>query len=217
MPITTDIHKWKHRPLQQFWAEDARDEHLVQVYDNHTIFLNTLEGYAGSGLMAKESVVVVASAKNLSRLSERLTSQGFDLEKLAKKGRYLALDARQTLEQICINGSPDKKKFNRTIGTIYRKAAAGGTWVRAFGEMVVLLCEDKKYLQALELEEMWNSFMQRHPLTLFCAYPRAVFENGSRNIQHGVCCSHAKLIAGWQHPSTEVHFKSSSDQAAHAL
>jgi len=50
--IKQQIDKWKNESIQVFWGEIAPCDHLVQIYHNDTIFLNTLEGFATCGLLA---------------------------------------------------------------------------------------------------------------------------------------------------------------------
>jgi hypothetical protein len=205
MPLTKpDIQKWQKSPLQVFWSKVAPQEHLVQIYHNELTFLNTLEGYAGSGLMAGETVVIIATPEHLRALEERLSRQGFDIEALRRNNRYFDRDAAATLRKFMVDGRPDKELFNQEIGTLYRKAAGSGSSIRAFGEMVVLLWREKHYTATLELENLWNDFCARHKLSLLCAYPRDLFDRRKKSDLISVCCAHSKVIAGWSHPATEV-------------
>lgn len=47
---TIKINNWKNTNIQVFWGEIAPCDHLIQIYENESHFLNTLEGFAGSGI-----------------------------------------------------------------------------------------------------------------------------------------------------------------------
>ena len=80
--ITCNVDEWQTSNIQVFWGEIAPCDHMVQVYENEKIFLDTLEGFAGTGFLANDSVVIIATSKHLDALNTRLISQGFDLNAL---------------------------------------------------------------------------------------------------------------------------------------
>ena len=49
-------------------------------------------------------------------------------------GRYLALDAAETLSRFTINGMPDPALFQEVVGGLVRRASEAGAPLRAFGE-----------------------------------------------------------------------------------
>ena len=81
------------------------------------------------------------------------------------------------------------------IGTLIRRAGAGGRPVRAFGEMVALLWDDGLVNAAVQLEAMWDELGRRHPFSLFCGY-RA--DSVTRDIDAfaEVCRLHGEILHG---------------------
>lgn len=67
-------------------------------------------------------------------------------------------------------GALDSAAFDRVIGAVIRRAAAGGRAVRAFGEMVALLWDDGLVTEAVQLEALWEELGAGYPFSLFCAY-----------------------------------------------
>ena len=67
--INLRIEEWKNSNIQVFWGEIAPCDHVVQIYENDTVFLNTLEGFAGSGLLSGDSVIIIATKEHLSSLN----------------------------------------------------------------------------------------------------------------------------------------------------
>src|SRR4026207_684549 len=95
--VTSNVVEWETSNIQVFWGEIAPCDHLVQVYENEKIFLDTLEGFAGTGFLANDSVVIIATSKHLDALNSRLRSQGFDLNALIEADHYIPIDAQDLL------------------------------------------------------------------------------------------------------------------------
>ena len=198
---------WQKTNLQFFWNEVANSDHVVQIYENDKVFLDTLEGFVGSGLLAGDTVVIIATSEHISMLNNRLHRQGFNLDGLIESSRYITLDASETLSGFMVNGWPDENLFNRFISAVLRTAQTHNRKVRAFGEMVALLWSDGFNEAAIQLENLWNRLLQQESFTLFCAYPKMGFTRDAENSMQTICCSHSKVIDGAAGPSTEINFQ----------
>jgi hypothetical protein len=55
-----------------FWGEIAPCEHLVQIYADQGVFLDSLEGFVSGGLLAGEGVIVIGTRAHLIALEQRL-------------------------------------------------------------------------------------------------------------------------------------------------
>ncbi len=67
--------------------------------------------------------------------------------------------------------------------------------LRAFGEMVALLWADGNRKAAVRLEEMWNTFMKTHALSLCCAYPLHSFgSDADASLFLKVCAQHTPVL-----------------------
>lgn len=157
---------------RMFWGELAPCDHLVQIYDDETRFMETLERFIGEGLDRGEGAVVIATASHLTWLEARLRTLGHDVDAAADGGRYVGLDAAATLAQFMVDGWPDPVRFLETIGPVVSAAGRGGRQVRAFGEMVALLWAQGNAEGTLRLERLWDVFCRAGNATVFCAYPR---------------------------------------------
>jgi hypothetical protein len=202
---------WKKSNIQVFWGEVAPCNHLVQVYDSDAVFLNSLEGFVGSGFINNESVIVIATAAHLRALEERLTAQKFDLHALATKHQYIALDAGLTLAKFMVNGWPNEILFVEHIGSLIEKARGGTRKVRAFGEMVALLWEQGNSAATLRLENIWNQYCKAENFYLFCAYPKTGFTQDMGTSLKHICDTHTKIISGSPSSSTEIFYRDSGD------
>jgi hypothetical protein len=202
--MTNRQHEWREHNVQEFWNETAPGHHLLQIYDNETVFLNSLEGFAGTGLLAGESVIIVATRQHIDQLAERLSAQGFDLDRLRGLHLYNEIDAEVMLPLILRDGMPDRNRFLDQVKRIETLGLENANRLRLFGEMVVVLASRGETEAALVLEDFWKVFCENNVLTVLCAYPRQLVNQAGGGFQEAVCSCHTRQISGAPLPSTQV-------------
>jgi hypothetical protein len=181
---------------QVFWAEIAPSEHLVQIYGEENVFLDALDGFVAGGLDANEGVIVIATARHLAALDERLIKHGFSLSIARSRDQYIPLDAAETMAKFMVNGSLDEERFQRLVNSLLLRARGRERRVRAFGEMVALMWEQGMSGATVRLEHLWHSFCLKEGLSLFCAYPRSGFtQNADESIKE-ICDAHSRVVKG---------------------
>ncbi|HXD00299.1 MAG TPA: MEDS domain-containing protein [Verrucomicrobiae bacterium] len=177
-----------------FWGEIAPREHLVQIYGDEAPFLDALEGFVVGGLRAGEAVIVIATAKHLTALEQRVQAEGFNLDAARSQNQYISLDAEETLSKFLLGGWPDDIRFRKVVSDLLVKARGNGRRVRAFGEMVAVLWSQGHNGATVRLEHLWHQFCQKEEFSLFCAYPRSGFtQDADASIQE-ICSAHSKVI-----------------------
>jgi hypothetical protein len=187
---------WQKSKTDIFWGEIAPCDHVVQIYENDSIFLDALSGFAMGGFNAGDCVIVIATENHLASLNKRIQVFGEDVNSLIRDDRYIPLNAEKTLSKFIINGWPDEELFMKTVSTLIRKARHNNYKVRAFGEMVALLWAQGHIGATVQLEHLWNKFCEQEAFCLFCAYPKSGFtQDANESIQH-ICDKHSKLISG---------------------
>lgn len=206
--LHTEIKEWATSNMQVFWGEIAPCEHVVQIYENDKIFLDTLEGFTGSGFLADETVVIIATAAHLEALNDRLFSQGFDVNKLISSNQYIPIDAHNLLSAFLVNDRIDEKMFHSFITSLIDHARLQKRKIRAFGEMVAVLWERGLYSATVQLEKLWNQLHAKSEFTLFCAYPKIGFTQSAGESIVTICKQHAKVIDGHARPTTEIYYRS---------
>lgn len=178
-----------------FWGEIAPSEHLIHVYDDERAFAALLERFVAGGLLAYESVIVIATEAHLSALNQRLLSRGFDLRTARDSDRYIELEAGKCLATFMVNGAPDPVRFTEVVTSLIARAGRHGRRVRAFGEMVAMLWQDGHTGATVQLEHLWNQVRETLPFPLFCAYPRAGFTRDMTESLKEICATHTKVIS----------------------
>jgi len=179
------------------WSLMSDSEHFVQFYETDQFLLYSLAGFIEAGLKAGNSCIVVATKEHRDGLDTKLQAYGVDVSEAYASGKYLSLDAAETLSTFMVKGSPDAVRFAEVFGGLVGRAAETSSNVRIFGEMVALLWSEGNHAAAVRLEELWNELHETHQFSLFCAYPI----NGIGGVTlagplRGVCSEHTRVIPG---------------------
>lgn len=203
------LEEWNKNDISVFWGEIAPTDHVVQIYEDETVVLDSLEGFVGSGLNAGDSVIIIATEKHIIALSDRLLKKKFDVDALQVEHRYIPINAHDALARFMINGWPDETKFTDLVKDLIGKARGNtNRKVRAYGEMVAILWENGHNGATVQLEHLWNKFCEKEAFCLFCAYPKSGFtQDANDSIQH-ICSAHTKMIEGGSCGGTEIFYKS---------
>jgi signal transduction histidine kinase len=177
----------------------SHSSHSVQFYGDDGFLLDELSRFIGTALGAGEAAIVIATRKHRDGLTQRLKASSLDTGNAAAQGRYIELDAAETLAAITPGGWPDADRFTEVVGGVVARAAAQGQshQVAAFGEMVALLWMEGKPEAAIRLEQLWNDLARTHSFSLRCAYPMSSFyreEDGNLLIK--ICAEHSDVIPG---------------------
>lgn len=177
------------------WSEMSSCEHLVQIYEEDTLFLRTLEEFVADGLLAGESVVVIATAEHLSVLQRNLLKRSADVSAAMNGALYLALDADAMLSVFMVNGWPDDELFHSFVAGLLRRATSQGRRVRAFGEMVAILWAKGHFGATVRLEQLWHKLCTEQDFMLFCAYPKSGFTRNPEESIQEICETHSHVLA----------------------
>ena len=181
---------------QIFWGEIAPCEHLVQLYEDGNVFLDTLEGFVGGGLLAGDGIVVIATEAHLQALQMRLLANGFDVDSAVRTNQYVAVEAAEALAKFMTNGWPDERKFEGVVHNLLTRARGNGRKVRAFGEMVALLWAGGHRNAVVRLEQLWHGLCTKEAFALLCAYPKSGFVKPASISANDICQLHSKVLPG---------------------
>jgi KaiC/GvpD/RAD55 family RecA-like ATPase len=180
------------------WAESPH-AHAAQTYLESGDLADSVAAYAAAGFEAGEPAVLVATAEHASLVAERLAITGWDARRTDELGLLVVADAESTLGRIMDGRHPSAFAFERVIGGILDEVSARfpKRRVRAFGEMVNVLCERGRRDAAVELEELWNRLARTRDFTLLCGYRVDVFDRTSQiETLPDVCRLHTHVTPG---------------------
>ena len=183
------------------WSDHDHAGHVVQFYGEDGFLLDELSRFIGTALGAGDAAVVIATREHREGLAARLRIRGLDTGMAIAQGRYILLDAAETLARIAPGGSPDRVRFAEIVGGVMARAMTVPEGeprrIAAFGEMVALLWADGKPDAAICLEQLWNGLAKTYSFHLRCAYPMSSFcreEHGDLLLK--VCAEHSAVIPG---------------------
>ena len=86
-------------------------------------------GYIAEGLAKRESVIIIATPRHLSRLAHLLGNNGVDLMRPLAEDRYIALDAGVALSCFMVDQSPNEEMFASLVGYLIKRASKSGRHV----------------------------------------------------------------------------------------
>ncbi|MGE0158763.1 MAG: PAS domain S-box protein [Gemmatimonadales bacterium] len=176
-------------------SPEVSEKHLVQFYDDDAQLADVVGTFLAAALVRGDGVVVVSTADHRERFEGLLQSAGIDMPRSVQRGQYVVLDAASTLDAIMDGDRPARERFDRIVGARVTALAERFGTVRAFGEMVGLLCEGGRAEAALELEAIWNELLARTSAELLCAYP-ASSVRGDAGTMKRICSAHGEVVAG---------------------
>ena len=188
------------------WFTGDKPGHAVQFYKEDQLLIDTLAPFAAAALGRGDSAVIIATKPHREALVERLASLGSDLAAAIEEGRYIALDAAETMAKFMVDEWPNAARFDDVMGQILDQAEASAKGehrrVLAFGEMVTLLWEQGKIEATIRLEELWNDLAKTRSFSLYCAYPLGNFNRS----EHGepflkICAEHSRVVPGHSYVS----------------
>ena len=161
--------------------------------------MDALTRFIGGALGAGDASVVVATRAHREGLARKLKARGLDVTRAANEGRYISLDAVETLSKFMVEGWPGAVRFVEVIGPIISRAASaannGNGSVAIFGEMVAILWAEGKFEAAIQLEQLWNDLRRKHAFSLLCAYPISAFNRSEHeNDFLRICEDHSGVI-----------------------
>lgn len=171
--------------------------HLVQFYEADSFLLEALSRLVGDSLIAGDSSVIIATKAHRDGLEEGLRTRDLDIDALRRQGRYVALDAAETLATFIVDDFPDEVRFRSVVAEVIKRAAAKSETrhVCAFGEMVALLFAAQKGEAVVRLEQLWNGLAKELPFSLCCGYPLNQFSNRPNEpLFLKICAEHSHVI-----------------------
>jgi PAS domain S-box-containing protein len=184
-----------------------KPEHVVQFYQDDKFLVDAVSGFVGSALAAGDAAVLIATAAHREGVEQVLRKRGLEIGEAARQGRFIELDATETLGQFMIDGLPDQDCFRKVIGAKLAQVAASVVGERrqiaAFGEMVNILWATGNYEAALRLEQLWNQLAKEHSFSLLCAYPISGFNSAKHTEAFlKICAEHSAVFPSESFPAT---------------
>jgi hypothetical protein len=166
------------------------------VYGSVSELAESVGTYLATGLDLGEPAVVIATPEHWDRFAERLATFGWDEAAIHGQGLVFLADADETLAALMVNGAPSRERFEQVVGGLLDRVEERfpDRRIRAYGEMVDLLCQRGDSVSAAALEGLWNQHAQRRRFSLLCAYNLDLFDRATQvSVLPEVCRAHTHV------------------------
>jgi hypothetical protein len=185
----------ENAPQRDDHAAPATHTHSVGFYETEAFLVDSVRDFLAPGLLTGDAAIVVTTDAHRELFDRALTNAGIDLPAARRARHYRVLDASETLTTFMTDAMPDPTRFTTTMGQLIAQAAKGARDVRIYGEMVAVLWDAGNVAAAIALEDLWNDLATKYPFSLFCAYPKRVFDTDTTTTAfQTICGQHSKVL-----------------------
>jgi PAS domain S-box-containing protein len=158
-------------------AAACQHDHLVLFYESDDFLVDGVCAFLVPALRNGDAAIVAATAAHRVAFEAALLRAGVDVDAATREGRYAAFDAADLLSHLMVDGAPDAKRFEETIGSVVDYVSHEHREVRVYGELAAPLCDREDSDSAVVLEELWNDLAMTRDFELLCAYPMRSFDD----------------------------------------
>lgn len=181
---------------------ESGHHHAVQFYDDEASFVDGFTPFVSATLSAGNAVIVMATKPHRDRLVQRLQAQGFDISSAINQGRYIALDAAETLSTFMVNDLPDPLRFFKITGdlivTAYQATKGEHPRVAFCGECAPLLWAEGRAEAAIQLEHLSGELANTYEVDILCGYVMKSFQREpERHVYEKICAEHSGVCSEW--------------------
>jgi DNA-binding NarL/FixJ family response regulator len=171
--------------------------HEAGFYSDDRFALDDITQFIGAALKAGNAAIVVATKFHRNNLLPRLQAYGLDIATTIEQGRYIALDAADTLSTFMLNGMPDLVRFLKLFGdlvvTASKAAKADQTRIAIFGDMCHLLCAQGNVEAAIQVEKLGKQLVQTYDLDILCGYSLSSVQGMDNHALQRICAEHSAV------------------------
>jgi hypothetical protein len=161
---------------QHLVTAPAPGRHIAQLYSDPGFLARAVGRFVAEGLRAGEAAILISTPAHWQAIGRQLEAAQLAVDDLRRRGQLTVLDAAECLAEFLVDGVPDRVRFHALVGGLVRDTRARGYQrIRAFGEMVDLLCRTAPEA-TIRLEELWGEALAAHGISLLCGYSFDTFD-----------------------------------------
>jgi len=160
-------------PLQR--NMEIAHRHEVGFYSDDASLLDGFTQFIGAALKSGSAAIVIATESHRDGILLRLQAHGLDMGAAIEQGRYISLDAADTLLTFMVNDQPDPVRFQKAVSNTIMAAAKAAKRERprvvACGECAPLLWARGNAEAAIRVEHLCGEIAKTYDLDTLCGYP----------------------------------------------
>jgi hypothetical protein len=175
----------------------SHSDHVVQFFgrDEQRLAANVAR-FLADALTSGGAALVIAGESRRVLFERELASLG-SVWPADWRARVVWRDDAQTLAEFMRDGRPNRERFEATVGAMAEDLSRRFGRVRAYGEMVGRLWNDRSFGAAIALEQLWNELVNRTGVGLFCGYAIDVLgEDFQMPALRAVLMEHGSVVTG---------------------
>jgi hypothetical protein len=177
--------------------------HEVGFFSNDRNLLEHLTMFIGATLRAGDSAVVVATEVHREMLFRSLREHGLDVETAMEQGRYIVVDAMDTLSSFMHGRTTDSVRFLNIFSEVIATAAGAAKGkdprVAIFGECVHLLWAQGNPEAAIQIERLCNRLPKKVKIDILCGYFLDSIVPMNDLLYERICAEHSAVYStGYQ-------------------
>jgi DNA-binding NarL/FixJ family response regulator len=191
----------RHRmdPTDAIARGENEQTHIVQFYIDDNFWRDNVGEFLCTTVSEGKSVIVCATPPHVAAVRQSMQAHDIDVQQLEKLGRFITLDAADTLLRFMNPDLPDQRKFESLLGPVIRHAEAAAVAknnrVTIIGEMVALLWAAERIGATIKLEQLWNGMARIYCFHLRCAYPVSDFQGELMDQPYAsICAQHSAIM-----------------------
>ncbi len=163
---------------QTFIQRPQPADHGVQIYEDVDDLARSVGRFLSAGFETGAPAIVIATGEHRQHLLRDVEGRGADVALLRRSGQLVVRDAEETLAAFMVGELPSPERFAVVVGGLIDEVASRfpGQTIRAFGEMVDVLCARGQAEAAMALEELWNELARERSFALLCGYRLDIFD-----------------------------------------
>ena len=183
-------------PLQR--NMEIAHRHEVGFYSDDASLLDGFTQFIGAALKSGSAAIVIATESHRDGILLRLQAHGLDIGAAIEQGRYISLDAAETLSTFMVNDQPDPVRFQKAVSDTIMAAAKAVKGERprvvACGECAPLLWARGNAEAAIRVEHLWDEIAKTYNLDTLCGYPLGSFQaEPDSHIFQRICAEHSAV------------------------
>lgn len=186
-PFTPAGHRTSMPSRQTVSQVAAAGLHTVTFHDEETGASGPVRDHVLNGLDRGDGILLILTPRTWKDLEPALVAAGHDPDGLIGEGRFVLLDAAETIDGLRVDGHMSEERFREMIEPVWRALSdRGRRTVSAVGDMVDLLWAGGERQEALELERFGGDYLVMRNVRLLCAYRIRLIEDVDDEVEQVV-------------------------------
>jgi CheY-like chemotaxis protein len=172
--------------------------HEVAFYADDSSVVDGYARFIESSLKGGNAVIVVVTESHRASLIPRLEADGVNVAAAIEQGRYIPLDAADTLSRLTVNDIPDPARCTKVVGDLIMGAAKGERGangrVVVCGEIAPTLLSKGNGEGAIKLERLWDEITRGYGVHTLCGYLSSAFPHHEADpVFQRICAEHSAV------------------------